>query len=121
MDRLEVARDALNNQMIRTDAALAIAVNHMLEELQELRDNQEPSQYQDFDWSQAKPGMAFKDASNVVVWVLTWSPFIEQNVVVSTSSKFLYKHNICFLPITDLTRAPEHDVDWSHIQPKGEN
>ena len=115
MDRLE----GIHEQIMDGDVVDIKGVLHkIVDELRELRDTQEPSRYnpEQFDWSQAKPGMGFWVATitDGPVYFLSAHPYLKHIAIVSWSDCCeLYELRV--YRKDRLTRAPEHDLDWSHI------
>jgi len=87
------------------------AVAVLMDELQELRDNQESSQSQEFDWSQAKPGMAFWYKGETLVNFACLDPVDSEAIIA-----FDEINDVTECEKEALIRTPKHDVDWSHIE-----
>ena len=129
MDRLRQVRQKLNSLgssgFANRQAILVDVLSVMLTELEKLWDAQEPPRHspEDFDWSQAKPGMAFerkRGEERGVVYYLCKDPSSGGFVVTCEEKTKLHDSEIDpdvseFTPKSFLYRAPEYDVDWSHI------
>jgi len=65
----------------------------------------------EFDWSQAKPGMAFRHYQDKICWYI--GPSISNEDFVVVSDKRSISSMLCLIlhQKSELTRAPEHDVE----------
>lgn len=60
----------------------------------------------EFDWKDAKRGMAFKHGGGLVHWLI--GPDLEMTPVFQTGRK--KDTRICYVQLSGLTRAPKHDI-----------